>query len=63
MALQDLSQEGSTRDSKSGFHTKWRDLDDGEGVEREVGDGEDEGGRQEQLCEVVEEPPEISDII
>ena len=63
VALQDLSQEGSARDSKSGFHIKWRDLDDGECVEREVGDGEDEGGRQEQLCEVVEEPPEISDSI
>ena len=63
VALQDRSKEGSARDSKSGFHIIWRDLDDGECVEREIGDGEDEGGRQEQLCEVVEEPPEISDII
>ena len=33
-------------------------LHDGEGVEGEVGDGEDEGGREEELGEVVEESPE-----
>ena len=34
------------------------DLHDGEGVEGEVGDGEDEGGGEEELGEVVEEAPE-----
>ena len=34
------------------------DLHDGEGVEGEVGDGEDEGGGEEELGEVVEETPE-----
>lgn len=33
-------------------------LHDGEGVEGEVGDGEDEGGGEEELGEVVEESPE-----
>ena len=33
-------------------------LHDGEGVEGEVGDGEDEGGGEEELGEVVEEAPE-----
>ena len=38
------------------------DLHDGQSVEGEVGDGEDEGGGEEELGEVVEESPEEKNI-